>query len=107
MKEQVAKIYSLLLWGNKWGYSSRPTFRRLPNTEQNKVRANKYTAPTKQEANAEWHLRACPREVYLPFKGKIFLILFAVADALCCILDFFSSFNYRGSSSIEFFMENE
>ena len=29
MKEQVAKIYSLLLWGNKWGYSSRPTFRRL------------------------------------------------------------------------------
>ncbi len=30
MKEQVAKIYSLLLWGNKWGYSSRPTFRRLP-----------------------------------------------------------------------------
>lgn len=33
MKEQVAKIYSLLLWGNKWGYSSRPTFRRLPNVE--------------------------------------------------------------------------
>ena len=29
LKEQVAKIYSLLLWGNKWGYSSRPTFRRL------------------------------------------------------------------------------
>ena len=29
LKEQVAKIYSLLLWNNKWGYSSRPTFKRL------------------------------------------------------------------------------
>lgn len=34
LKEQVAKIYSLLLWGNKWGYSSRPTFRRLRYLQQ-------------------------------------------------------------------------